>query len=116
MAVTTPPGTAVSTAPPTTERAALFGMLADPLRLRIVELLAAEQQCTCHLIEATGAKQTTVSHHLRILREGGAVDSEQVGRFTWYRLRPQVLLVLADSLTGLATQAQQAGRNRFTCP
>ena len=116
MAVTTLPGTAVSTAPSTAERAALFGILADPLRLRIVELLAAEQQCTCHLIEATGAKQTTISHHLRILREGGAVDTEQVGRFTWYRLRPHVVSLLADSLASLATKAQHAGRNRLTCP
>jgi ArsR family transcriptional regulator len=116
MAVTTPPGTAVATAPPTAQRAALFGLLADPLRLQIVELLAAEQQCTCHLIEQTGAKQTTISHHLRILREGGAVDTEQVGRFTWYRLRPEVLHLLADSLTGLTSQAQHAGRNRLTCP
>jgi len=116
MAATISPSTPVSAATSTSDRAALFGLLADPLRLQIVELLAAEQRCTCHLIEQTGAKQTTVSHHLRILRDGGAVDTEQVGRFTWYRLRPQVLHMLADSLTGLAIQAQQAGRNRFTCP
>ena len=116
MAATISPGTPVSASISTAHRAALFGLLADPLRLQIIELLAAEQQCTCHLIEQTGAKQTTISHHLRILRDGGAVDTEQVGRFTWYRLRPQVLDMLADSLTGLANQSQHAGRNRFTCP
>jgi ArsR family transcriptional regulator len=116
MAATISPGTPVSAATFTADRAALFGLLADPLRLQIIELLAAEQLCTCHLIEHTGAKQTTVSHHLRILRDGGAVDTEQVGRFTWYRLRPEVLHLLVDSLTGLVTQAQHAGRNRFTCP
>jgi len=115
MTVTTP-GTAVALALATARRAALFGLLADPLRLQIVELLAAEQLCTCHLIEQTGAKQTTISHHLRLLREGGAVETEQVGRFTWYRLRPQILHLLADSITGLVVQAQQAGRHRSTCP
>jgi ArsR family transcriptional regulator len=97
------------------ERALLFGLLADPLRLKIIELLAAEQLCTCHLIEQTGAKQTTVSHHLRLLREAGAVQTEQVGRFTWYRLRPHVLRLLAGSLEALAHQAEHAGRHRAAC-
>jgi ArsR family transcriptional regulator len=46
-------------------------MLADPLRARIVELLAHETMCTCQLVEETGARQSTVSHHLRFLREAG---------------------------------------------
>ena len=86
--------------------AAEFALLADPLRLRIVELLAREQLCTCHLIEITGAKQTTVSHHLRILREAGVVEVEAEGRFTWYRLAPGAF---ADALTrvqGLAHAAE----------
>ena len=97
------------------KRAALFGLLADPLRLRIVELLAAEELCTCHLIDETGAKQTTVSHHLRILREAGAVTTTEVGRFTWYRLTPHVLDTLAASLAELADGAEWAGRHRVPC-
>ena len=99
----------------TSERAALFGLLADPLRLRIVELLAAEELCTCHLIDETGAKQTTVSHHLRILREAGAVTTTEDGKFTWYRLAPHVLDALATSLTELADSAERAGRYRLPC-
>ena len=68
--------------------AAQFALLADPLRLQIVDALAREQLCTCHLIEITGAKQTTISHHLRILREAGVVVGEAQGRFTWYHLTP----------------------------
>jgi ArsR family transcriptional regulator len=98
-----------------TERAALFGLLADPLRLRIVELLASEELCTCHLIAETGAKQTTVSHHLRILREAGAVTANEAGRFTWYRLAPAVLDELAASLGSLSRQAERAARNRQPC-
>jgi ArsR family transcriptional regulator len=97
------------------ERAALFGLLADPLRLRIVELLAAEEMCTCHLIYETGAKQTTVSHHLRILREAGAVTTAEDGKFTWYRLTPHVLDTLAASLAELADGAERAGRHRLPC-
>ncbi|MGP8161695.1 MAG: ArsR/SmtB family transcription factor [Candidatus Dormibacteria bacterium] len=104
---------AVAIAP--AERAALFGLLADPLRLRIVELLAGEELCTCHLIAETGAKQTTVSHHLRILREAGAVTATEVGKFTWYRLSPHLLDVLGASLTELAGSAQRAGRHRVPC-
>ena len=97
------------------QRAALFALLADPLRLRIVELLAAEEMCTCHLIDETGAKQTTVSHHLRILREAGAVTTTEVGKFTWYRLSPNVLDALAASLTELADGAERAARHRLPC-
>ena len=97
------------------ERAAVFALLADPLRLWIVELLAAEELCTCHLIDETGAKQTTVSHHLRILREAGAVTTTEDGKFTWYRLTPHVLDALAASLTELADGAERAGRHRLPC-
>lgn len=85
-----------------------WAVLGDPLRRRLVELLAAEQLCTCHLVEETGAKQPTVSHHLKVLREAGVVDVEPRGRFTWYRLRPEVLEQLAADLAGLADAARTA--------
>ncbi len=68
--------------------ASRFALLADPLRLRIVEALAREQLCTCHLVEITGARQTAISNHLRLLREAGVVESEPEGRYTWYRIAP----------------------------
>lgn len=100
-------------APP--ERVGLFGLVADPLRLRIVELLAAEEMCTCHLITETGAKQTTVSHHLRVLREAGAVSAAEVGRFTWYRLSPAFLDAMATGLSDLSRRAERATRIRPPC-
>lgn len=96
-------------------RAALFGLLADPLRLRIVELLAEEEMCTCHLIAETGAKQTTVSHHLRVLREAGAVSATELGRFTWYRLSSGLLDELAADLSCLSGRAARAVRSRTPC-
>ncbi|MFD0535299.1 ArsR/SmtB family transcription factor [Actinomadura luteofluorescens] len=83
-------------------------LLADPLRARIVSLLAGEALCTCHLVEETGARQTNISNHLRALREAGLVDTEPCGRFTYYRLRPEALDGLAVQLTRLAEAARLA--------
>ncbi len=79
--------------------------LADPMRAAILELLAAEQQCTCHLQEALGAKQTLVSHHLRLLREAGLVQAEPSGRFTYYRLIPGAFDAARNAVTDLAAVA-----------
>jgi ArsR family transcriptional regulator len=81
----------------------LLTLLADPARRRIVGLLAAEQLCTCHLVEELGMKQPVVSHHLRALREAGVVEGSPCGRFTYYRLRPGALDRAAAALVGLAT-------------
>src|SRR5512144_83672 len=93
----------------------VFKVLADPLRRRVVELLAREQLCTCHLVEETGAGQTTISNHLRVLREAGMVETEPRGRFTYYRLRPQVLHALADEVVKLAVSAEAAQSRKRAC-
>jgi ArsR family transcriptional regulator, arsenate/arsenite/antimonite-responsive transcriptional repressor len=84
----------------------LIRVLADPLRLRIVTLLAHETLCTTHLVEETGARQTNLSNHLRVLREAGVVETEPCGRFTYYKLRPEVIETLAGSFGDLATTAR----------
>jgi len=81
-------------------------LLADPLRMQIVQLLAREQLCTCHIVEETGARQTNVSNHLRALREAGVVAAEPAGRYTYYRLVPEVLDALAAQLGDLAAGAR----------
>ena len=93
-------------------------VLADPLRWKIVTLLARETLCTTHLVEETGARQTNLSNHLRVLREAGVVDTEPCGRFTYYSLRPDVIEALAGSFTELASTARAtaaAGKKR-SCP
>lgn len=92
----------------------LLRLLADPLRARIVELLARESLCTCHLVELTGARQTNISNHLRALREAGLVAAEPCGRFTYYRLEPARLAALGSSLSGLAAATPAADRR--PCP
>ncbi|MFJ7270485.1 ArsR/SmtB family transcription factor [Streptomyces sp. NPDC099050] len=93
----------------------LIRVLADPLRLRIVHLLARETLCTTHLVAETGARQTNLSNHLKVLREAGIVDTEPCGRFTYYRLRPEVIASLAGQLGELAETARETsetGRRR----
>ena len=93
----------------------LLRALADPLRARIVELIAAEQLCTCHLVEATGASQTNVSNHLRLLREAGVVETEPAGRYTYYRLVPERLESLAAAFAELADSARHAVAVKRPC-
>lgn len=89
--------------------------LADPLRLRIVELLAAEQLCTCHLVVDTGATQTNVSNHLRVLREAGLIVSEPSGRYTYHRLEPDRLEGASAALANLASSARSSGEVKRPC-
>ncbi|WP_309050943.1 metalloregulator ArsR/SmtB family transcription factor [Streptomyces sp.] len=94
----------------------LIRVLADPLRLRIVTLLARETLCTTHLVEETGARQTNLSNHLRVLREAGVVDTEPCGRFTYYRLKPEVIEALAGQFTALAASARANADTKRSCP
>jgi arsenate reductase len=79
--------------------------LADPLRWRIVELLAGEQLCVAHLAEELGAAQPLVSHHLKVLREAGLIEPERYRYWTYYRLRADALTDLAGELRDLARAA-----------
>ncbi|MFE5034819.1 ArsR/SmtB family transcription factor [Streptomyces sp. NPDC056683] len=94
----------------------LIRVLADPLRLRIVTLLAQETLCTTHLVEETGARQTNLSNHLKVLREAGVVETEPCGRFTYYKLRPDVIASLAGQFADLAESARAAAENKRVCP
>jgi len=91
-------------------------LLGDPLRARIVELLADGPACTCHLVEDTGAKQPNVSGHLRMLRNAGLVVAEPRGRFTYYRLVPDALRAAAGDLAALAARADANSEARRECP
>jgi ArsR family transcriptional regulator len=96
----------------------VYRILADPLRLRIAHLLAAEALCVCHLVAETGARQTNLSNHLRVMRRAGIVETEPCGRFVYYRLRPEAVEAVAraaGALAGRARETARAGRRR-PCP
>ncbi|HET7571846.1 MAG TPA: metalloregulator ArsR/SmtB family transcription factor [Gaiellaceae bacterium] len=79
--------------------AARFRALADPARVAIVNRLAqADEVCVCDLNAALDLAQPTVSHHLRVLREAGLVDSTRRGTWAFYRLVPEAVAALRESL------------------
>jgi ArsR family transcriptional regulator, arsenate/arsenite/antimonite-responsive transcriptional repressor len=83
------------------ELARRFAALSDPVRLRLLSLLATSEDgavCACDLVEPVGRSQPTVSHHLRILREAGLVTSERRGANVWYAAVPAALESLRSAL------------------
>jgi ArsR family transcriptional regulator len=96
------------------ELVVVLKVVADPVRLRILTLLAAEQLCVCHLQDALGVGQTLASHHLRALRNAGLVETEPCGRFVYYRLRPGALDAARGAL-GLLADASKASLPKRAC-
>jgi ArsR family transcriptional regulator len=83
------------------ELAEAFKVLSDPIRLRLLSLIAnaeAGEACACDLVEPVGRSQPTVSHHLSILAEAGLVRREQRGKWAWFRVVPERMAVLRDAL------------------
>ncbi len=82
-----------------TELAARFKALADPTRVAIVNRLAAANEvCVCDLTGAFELSQPTISHHLRLLREAGLVESSRRGTNAYYRLVPDAIAALRAAL------------------
>jgi ArsR family transcriptional regulator len=78
-----------------------FAALGDPVRLRLVSLLANAEGgavCVCDLTEPVGRSQGTVSHHLKVLSKAGLVTAEKRGRNMWYSVVPSALEALRSSL------------------
>ena len=106
-AVVNPADTAACCAPLTAEPvtmeqagqiAPLLKALADPVRLRLVSLVASHaggEACICDLTAAFDLSQPTISHHMRVLYEAGLVDRDKRGVWAYYRVRPQALASLA---------------------
>ncbi|MGH9085883.1 MAG: ArsR/SmtB family transcription factor [Acidimicrobiales bacterium] len=89
--------------------------LAEPMRWRIVELLAGEELCVCHLAEELEVPQPLVSHHLKVLRDAELVESERYRYWTYYRLRTETLAHAGRALLRLAEGAPAHGDRRRPC-
>jgi ArsR family transcriptional regulator len=77
----------------------LFFGLADRTRLRILQLLAKEELCSCEVMAALDLTQPTTSHHLGILERGRLVSSRREGKWVFYRLADRrVKMILATAL------------------
>lgn len=83
------------------ELAAAFKVLADPVRLRLLSLIAAAPEgtaCSCDLEEPVGKSQPTVSHHLSLLADAGLITKQKVGRWVNCTVVPERLTMLRDAL------------------
>ena len=82
------------------ELAASFAALADPVRLRLLSIIAARAEvCSCDLEAPLGRSQPTISHHTKALAEAGLIVGEKRGRWTWWRVVPERVAALRDSLS-----------------
>ena len=82
------------------ELAKVFKALGDPVRLRLLSLIASRaggEVCVCELTPAFGLSQPTISHHLKLLRQAGLIDCERRGTWVYYRLLPET----TDRLAGV---------------
>jgi len=80
-----------------------FQALADPVRLRLLSILAAAphgEVCVCDVVGPLGKSQPTVSHHLKILSEAGLVHGERRGKWVWYSLDRDRLAELRTAIGG----------------
>ena len=83
------------------ELARVFKAIADPVRLRLLSLIASHaggEACVCELTGAFALTGPTISHHLKVLREAGLVDSERRGTWIYYRVQPDLLAQLSAAL------------------
>ncbi len=80
--------------------AALFKALADPARVKIVNVLATSDEavCACEFIPGLGLAQATISHHLKKLTDAGLLEREQRGKWAYYSLRPEAAVRLRGLL------------------
>lgn len=91
--------------PTAPDNAAVLHALAEPHRTDLVRLLVDRQLCVRDLVARTGMAQPLVSHHLKVLREAGLVESTVCSNLTVYRLRADTLRLLAGRLTAMAERA-----------
>src|SRR5215470_13283899 len=78
-----------------------FKALGDPVRLRLLSLIAARaggEICVCDLTDAFDVTGPTISHHLRVLREAGLIDCERRGSWVYYWIIPAALAALSSLL------------------
>ncbi len=84
--------------------APLLKALADPVRLRLLSLVAAHAEgeaCVCDLLPAFDLSQPTISHHLKVLHEVGLLDRSKRGTWVYYRIKAEVLADVAGLIGGV---------------
>jgi ArsR family transcriptional regulator len=86
--------------------APMFKALGDPVRLRLLSLIAStDESCVCDMTELFDVSGPTISHHLKVLRTAGLVTSQRRGTWVYYRLDPQAMAQLSVLLRTAPTPA-----------
>lgn len=76
-----------------------FAALADPVRLRLLSLVASQPEvCSCDLEAPLGKSQPTISHHTKALAAAGLIEGQRRGRWVWWRVVPERIEALRASL------------------
>jgi ArsR family transcriptional regulator, arsenate/arsenite/antimonite-responsive transcriptional repressor len=94
-------GAAALGEPQAAELAAMFKALGEPVRLRLLSLIASHpggQACVCEISSTFDVSQPTISHHLKLLRSAGLLDCERRGTWVYYWVIPQALQQLSSVL------------------
>lgn len=95
--------------------ATLLKALADPVRLKLVSIIAAAdagEVCACDLPDLVDRSQPTTSHHLGQLTRAGVLEREQRGKWAWFRVRHERLAAIAAALGGTGRTATSAASAR----
>ena len=89
---------------------AAFKALADPTRLEILRLIAPQTGpvCVCDIVSHFDLAQPTISHHLKVLREGGLLRSSKIGIWAFYEIDPAAEALLADAVAALVRRRLRA--------
>jgi ArsR family transcriptional regulator len=79
--------------------AQVFAALSDPVRLRLLSLVAQSGEiCSCDLQDPLGKSQPTISHHTRVLAEAGLIVGEKRGRWVWWQIVPSRVAAVQAAL------------------
>ncbi|HNP56456.1 MAG TPA: metalloregulator ArsR/SmtB family transcription factor [Gordonia sp. (in: high G+C Gram-positive bacteria)] len=93
------------------ETARMFKALGEPVRLRLLSLVASHsggEACVCDISAVFDLAQPTISHHLKVLREAGLVECERRGTWVYYRVIPAALQQLSSLLSESAADGVSA--------
>ena len=87
--------------PDAVKLAHVLAALADPVRLQLFSIVAAQGEvCSCDLEAPLGKSQPTISHHTKLLAEAGLIVGEKRGRWVWWRIEPTRLADVRKALGG----------------
>jgi ArsR family transcriptional regulator len=93
------------------ELARVFKAMGDPVRLRLLSLIASHEggeACVCDLTDVFELTGPTISHHLKVLREAGLITGERRGTWVYYRVRPELLARVSAVLVPAAPRSPAA--------